>query len=192
MRVLLTGFEPFGNSSLNPSGEIVKAIKADNVICAILPVTFGGSAQALIKLIKLHKPDAVLCLGQAEGRHAITPERVAVNLDDARIADNVGNMPADQLIVESGPAAYFSTLPVKEMVSAMKNAGVPAAVSMSAGTFVCNHLFYSLQHHLYGSTVRSGFMHVPLMDQQRIEFSGLPTMPLAQMVAGVMASIKTF
>jgi len=192
MRVLLTGFEPFGNSSLNPSGEIIKAIKADSIIGAILPVTFGGSAQALIKLIKLHKPDAVLCLGQAEGRHAITPERVAVNLDDARIADNVGNMPADQLIVESGPAAYFSTLPVKEMVSAMKNAGVPAAVSMSAGTFVCNHLFYSLQHHLYGSTVRSGFMHVPLMDQQRIEFSGLPTMPLAQMVAGVMASIKTF
>jgi len=192
MRVLLTGFEPFGNSSLNPSGEIIKAIKADSIIGAILPVTFGGSAQALIKLIKLHKPDAVLCLGQAEGRHAITPERVAVNIDDARIADNVGNMPADQLIVESGPAAYFSTLPVKEMVSAMKNAGVPAAVSMSAGTFVCNHLFYSLQHHLYGSTVRSGFMHVPLMDQQRIEFSGLPTMPLAQMVAGVMASIKTF
>ena len=192
MRVLLTGFEPFGNSSLNPSGEIIKAIKADSIIGAILPVTFGGSAQALIKLIKLHKPDAVLCLGQAEGRHAITPERVAVNLDDARIADNVGNMPADQLIVESGPAAYFSTLPVKEMVSAMKNAGAPAAVSMSAGTFVCNHLFYSLQHHLYGSTVRSGFMHVPLMDQQRIEFSGLPTMPLAQMVAGVMASIKTF
>ena len=192
MRVLLTGFEPFGNSSLNPSGEIIKAIKADSIIGAILPVTFGGSAQALIKPIKLHKPDAVLCLGQAEGRHAITPERVAVNLDDARIADNVGNMPADQLIVESGPAAYFSTLPVKEMVSAMKNAGVPAAVSMSAGTFVCNHLFYSLQHHLYGSTVRSGFMHVPLMDQQRIEFSGLPTMPLAQMVAGVMASIKTF
>ncbi len=190
MRVLLTGFEPFGNSSLNPSGEIIKAIKADSIIGAILPVTFGGSAQALIKLIKLHKPDAVLCLGQAEGRHAITPERVAVNIDDARIPDNAGNMPTDQHVVAGAPAAYFSTLPVKEMVSAMKNAGVPAVVSLNAGTFVCNHLFYAMQHHLQGSTVRSGFMHVPLMDQQRIEFSGLPTMPLAQMVAGVQACLK--
>ncbi len=192
MRLLLTGFEPFGNSKLNPSGEIVKAINADTIIGSILPVTFGGSAQALIELIKLHKPDAVLCLGQAEGRHAMTPERVAVNIDDARIPDNAGNMPTDQHVIGGGPDAYFSTLPVKEMVSAMKAAGVPAALSLSAGTFVCNHLFYSLQHHLQGSTVRSGFMHVPLMDQQRVEFAGLPTMPLAQMVAGVMAAIKTF
>jgi len=190
MKILLTGFEPFGNSSLNPSGEIVKAIEADNIIGAVLPVVFGQSSEMLKDLIDLHKPDAVVCLGQGEGRHAITPERIAVNLDDARIADNAGNMPTDQLIVDSGPAAYFSTLPVKEMVNAMKSAGVPAAVSMSAGTFVCNHLFYALQHHLVGSTVRSGFIHVPLMDQQRFEFSGLPSMPLAQMVAGVQACLK--
>lgn len=191
MKILLTGFEPFGNSSLNPSGEIVKAIKAENIIGEILPVVFGQSSQMLKDLISLHKPDVVVCLGQAEGRHAITPERVAVNLDDARIADNAGNMPADQLIIDGGPAAYFSTLPVKEMVGAMKSAGVPAAVSMSAGTFVCNHLFYALQHQLAGSTVRSGFIHVPLMDEQRFEFSGLPSMPLSQMVAGVQACLKT-
>jgi len=191
MKILLTGFEPFGNSSLNPSGEIVKAIEADSIIGAILPVVFGQSAQMLKDLINLHKPDAMLCLGQAEGRHAMTPERVAINLDDARIPDNAGNMPSEQSIIDGGPAAYFSTLPVKEMVNAMKEANVPAAISLSAGSFVCNHLFYSMQHHLVGSGVRSGFMHVPLMDQQRVEFSGLPSMPLAQMSAGVLACLKT-
>jgi pyroglutamyl-peptidase len=188
-RVLLTGFEPFGNSSLNPSGEIVKAIKADNIISAILPVVFGDSVQALKELIDQHKPDVVLCLGQ-EGRHAMTPERVGINLDDARMVDNSGALRVEQVIVEGGPDAYFSTLPVKAMVEAMKAAGVPAAVSYSAGTFVCNHIFYSLQHHLKGRAVKSGFMHVPLMDQQRVEFAGLPTMPLAQMVAGVQAALK--
>jgi len=191
MKILLTGFEPFGNSSLNPSGEIVKAIEADSIIGAILPAVFGQSAQMLKDLINLHKPDAVLCLGQAEGRHAMTPERVAINLDDARIPDNAGNMPSEQSIIDGGAAAYFSTLPVKEMVIAMKAAGVPAAVSLSAGTFVCNHLFYSMQHQLQGNAIKSGFMHVPLMDQQRIEFSGLPSMPLGQMVAGVQACLKT-
>jgi len=189
-RVLLTGFEPFGNSSLNPSGEIVKAIRAINIVSAILPVVFGDSVQALKELIDQHKPDVVLCLGQAEGRHAMTPERVGINLDDARMADNSGALRVEQVIVEGGPDAYFSTLPVKAMVEAMKAAGVPAAVSYSSGTFVCNHIFYSLQHHLKGSAVKSGFMHVPLMDQQRVEFAGLPTMPLAQMVAGVQAALK--
>ena len=142
-RVLLTGFEPFGNSSLNPSGEIVKVIKADNTVSAILPVLFGDSVQLLKELIDQHKPDVVLCLGQAEGRHAMTPERVGINLDDARMADNSGALRVEQVIVEGGPDAYFSTLPVKAMVEAMKAAGVPAAVSYSAGTFVCNHIFYS-------------------------------------------------
>ena len=190
MKILLTGFEPFGNSSLNPSGEIVKAIEADSIIGAILPVVFGQSAQMLKDLIDLHKPDAVLCLGQAEGRHAMAPERIAINIDDARNADNAGVVLTDQPIITGGPDAYFSTLPVKEMVIAMKAAGVPAAVSLSAGTFVCNHLFYSMQHQLQGSAIKSGFMHVPLMDQQRVEFSGLPSMPLAQMVAGVLACLK--
>lgn len=189
-KILITGFEAFDNSSLNPSGEIVKAIKADNIVSAILPVVFGESAQILKRLIDQHKPDVVLCLGQAEGRHAMTPERIAINIDDAQMADNSGALRVEHVIVEGGPDAYFSTLPVKAMVEAMKAAGVPAAVSYSAGTFVCNHIFYSLQHHLKGSAVKSGFMHVPLMDQQRVEFAGLPTMPLAQMVAGVQAALK--
>ena len=188
--VLLTGFEPFGNSSLNPSGEIVKAIKADNIVSAILPVVFGESTQLLKGLIDQHKPDVVLCLGQAKGRHAMTPERIAINIEDARMADNSGVLVSERAVIEGGPDAYFSTLPVKAMVEAMKAAGVPAALSFSAGTFVCNHIFYSLQHHLKGSAVKSGFMHVPLMDQQRVEFAGLPTMPLAQMVAGVQAALK--
>ena len=190
MKILLTGFEPFGNSTLNPSGEIVKAIKTENIIGVVLPVVFGQASQMLKELIALHKPDVVLCLGQAEGRHAMTPERLAINLDDARIADNAGVIMTDQPILIGGPDAYFTTLPVKEMVNAMKEANVPAAISLSAGSFVCNHLFYSMQHHLVGSGVRSGFMHVPLMDQQRVEFSGLPSMPLAQMVAGVLACLK--
>ena len=189
-KVLLTGFEPFGNSSLNPSGEIVKAIKAENIVSSVLPVVFGQSAQLLKDLVDHHKPDVVLCLGQAEGRHAMTPERIAINIDDARMADNSGVLISERAIIEGGPDAYFSTLPVKAMVEAMKAAGVPAAVSYSAGTFVCNHIFYSLQHHLKGSAVKSGFMHVPLMDQQRVEFAGLPTMPLGQMIAGVQAALK--
>ena len=189
-KVLLTGFEPFGNSSLNPSGEIVKAIKAENIVSSVLPVVFGQSAQLLKDLVDHHKPDVVLCLGQAEGRHAMTPERIAINIDDARMADNSGVLISERAIIEGGPDAYFSTLPVKAMVEAMKAAGVPAALSFSAGTFVCNHIFYSLQHHLKASAVKSGFMHVPLMDQQRVEFAGLPTMPLAQMVAGVQAALK--
>jgi pyroglutamyl-peptidase len=189
-KVLLTGFEPFGNSSLNPSGEIVKAIKAENIVSSVLPVVFGQSAQLLKDLVDHHKPDVVLCLGQAEGRHAMTPERIAINIDDARMADNSGVLISERAIIEGGPDAYFSTLPVKAMVEAMKAAGVPAALSFSAGTFVCNHIFYSLQHHLKASAVKSGFMHVPLMDQQRVEFAGLPTMPLGQMIAGVQAALK--
>lgn len=189
--ILLTGFEPFGNSTLNPAGEIIKAIKADNIVTAILPVVFGQSAKILKDLIDHHKPDVVLCLGQAEGRHAMMPERVAINLVDARMADNAGVLMSERPVIVGGPDAYFSTLPVKAMEDAMRLAGVPAAISFSAGTFVCNHIFYSLQHHLKNGGVRSGFMHVPLMDQQRVEFAGLPTMPLAQMVAGVLAAIKT-
>lgn len=120
----------------------------------------------------------------------MTPERIAINIDDARMADNSGALVSERAVIEGGPDAYFSTLPVKEMVNAMKAAGVPAVISYSAGTFVCNHIFYALQHHLKGSGVKSGFMHVPLMDQQRIEFTGLPTMPLAQMVAGVEAGLR--
>jgi pyroglutamyl-peptidase len=188
-KVLLTGFEPFGNATSNPSGEIVKQISGDNIITAILPVAYRQSAERLLSLIEQHNPDVVICLGQAEGRTAITPERIAINLDDARLADNQGVLRNDVKIFQDGPDAYFSTLPVNEIVAAIKAQGIPAAVSLSAGAFLCNHVFYVAQNKFAGSDVRSGFVHVPLMDSQAAEFPGLPTMPLDQMVLAVRAMI---
>ena len=188
--ILLTGFEPFGTATSNPSGEIVKQISGDNIVTAILPVAYAQSAEHLLSLIKQHNPDVVICLGQAEGRTQITPEKVAINLDDARLADNEGVLRNDVKIIEHGPDAYFSTLPVKDMVEAVKTQGIPAAVSLSAGAFLCNHVFYVAQNKFAGSNVRSGFVHVPLMDSQAPEFPGLPTMPLDQMVTAVRAMLE--
>ena len=189
-KVLLTGFEPFGTATSNPSGEIVKQISGDNIVTAILPVTYAQSAERLLSLINQHNPDVVLCLGQAEGRTQITPEKVAINLDDARLADNEGVLRNDVKILDNGPDAYFTTLPIKEMVEAIKAAGVPASVSLSAGAFLCNHVFYVAQNKFAGTKVRSGFVHVPLMDSQAPEFPGLPTMPLDQMVKAVRAMLE--
>ena len=188
--ILLTGFEPFGTATSNPSGEIVKQISGDNIVTAILPVAYAQSAEQLLSLIEQHKPDVVICLGQAEGRTHITPEKVAINLDDARLADNEGVLRSDVKILEDGPDAYFSTLPVKDMVEAMKAQGIPAALSLSAGAFLCNHVFYVAQNKFAGTEVRSGFVHVPLMDSQGPEFPGLPTMPLDQMVTAVRAMLE--
>ena len=188
--ILLTGFEPFGTATSNPSGEIVKQINGENIVTAILPVAYAQSAERLLSLIEQHNPDVVICLGQAEGRTQITPEKVAINLDDARLADNEGVLRNDVKIIEHGPDAYFSTLPVKDMVEAVKTQGIPAAVSLSAGAFLCNHVFYVAQNKFAGSNVRSGFVHVPLMDSQAPEFPGLPTMPLDQMVIAVRAMLE--
>jgi pyroglutamyl-peptidase len=190
MKILLTGFEPFGKATSNPSGEIVKQISGKNIVTAILPVTYAKSAERLLTLIREHNPDVVICLGQAEGRTQITPERIAINLDDARLADNEGTMRNEMPILLDGPVAYESTLPVKEIVKAINDAGVPAAVSLSAGAFLCNHVFYVAQDHFKGTNVRSGFVHVPLMDEQGPEFPGLPTMPLDQMVTAVRAMLE--
>ena len=190
-KVLLTGFEPFGTATSNPSGEVVKQISGDNIVTAILPVAYTQSADRLLALITEHNPDVVICLGQAEGRTAITPEKVAINLDDARLADNEGVLRSDVKILDKGPDAYFSTLPLKEMVEAIKAQGIPASVSLSAGAFLCNHVFYVAQNKFTGTNVRSGFVHVPLMDSQAPEFPGLPTMPLDQMVTAVKAILNT-
>jgi len=189
-KVLLTGFEPFGKATLNPSGEIVKQISGDNIVTAILSVAYTQSAERLLALIAEHKPDVVICLGQAEGRTHISPERIAINLDDARLADNEGVIRNDVPIVVGGPVAYESTLPIKDIVKAINDAGVPAAVSLSAGAFLCNHVFYVAQDHFKGTKVRSGFVHVPLMDEQTGEFPGLPTMPLDQMVKAVRTMLE--
>ena len=188
--ILLTGFEPFGTATSNPSGEIIKQISGENIVTAILPVAYAQSAEKLLSLIEEHNPEVVICLGQAEGRTHITPEKVAINLDDARFADNEGVLRSDVKILEHGPAAYFSTLPVKDMVAAMKAQGIPAALSLSAGAFLCNHVFYVAQNKFVGTVVRSGFVHVPLMESQGPEFPGLPTMPLDQMVTAVRAMLE--
>ena len=188
--VLLTGFEPFGTATSNPSGEIVKQISGDNIVTAILPVAYTQSAERLLSLIEQHNPDVVICLGQAEGRTSITPEKVAINLDDARLPDNEGVVRNDVKILADGPDAYFSTLPLKEIVDAIKAQGIPAAISLSAGAFLCNHVFYIAQNVFAGTNVRSGFVHVPLMDSQAPEFPGMPTMPLDQMVKAVRAMLE--
>jgi pyroglutamyl-peptidase len=189
-KVLLTGFEPFGTATSNPSGEIVKQISGDNIVTAILPVAYAKSGEHLLALIAEHNPNVVICLGQAEGRTQITPEKVAINLDDARLADNEGVLRNDMKIIDAGPDGYFSTLPVNEIVEAIKAKGVPATVSLSAGAFLCNHVFYVAQDKFAGTKVRSGFVHVPLMDSQAPEFPGLPTMPLDQMVTAVRVILE--
>ena len=187
LKVLLTGFEPFNNGRLNPSEQLVLKINRDDVpgaqiMTAVLPVVYGESAQRLLALVEEHKPDVVISFGQAEGRTAITPERFAVNVDDAAIADNKGQIRIDSTIEVDGPTAYESTLPIKEIVAAIKAQGIPSAISLSAGTFVCNHIFYETQHALKGKGIQSGFVHVPLMTQQKESFPGLYTMDIEQMV----------
>jgi pyroglutamyl-peptidase len=194
-RVLLTGFEPFAGASLNPSEQIVNALKARQIEgvelhTAVLPVVFTESSELLRHLIKLHKPDVVICLGQAEGRREISFERVAINLDDARLADNAGRVVLDQPVVAGGPTAHLTTLPVKEMVAAVRAEGIAAGLSTTAGTFVCNHIFYAMQNELAETSVVSGFIHVPLMPEQAGEFEGLPTMPLDQQVRAIEVAIR--
>jgi pyroglutamyl-peptidase len=193
--VLLTGFEPFAGAGLNPSEQIVKTIAGTGIEgvelhTAVLPVVYTESSELLRHLIKLHKPDVVICLGQAEGRREISFERVAINLDDARLADNAGRVVLDQPVVAGGPSAHFTTLPVKEMVAAVRAEGIAAGLSTTAGTFVCNHIFYAMQHALAENPVKSGFIHVPLMPEQASEFEGLPTMPIDQQVRAIEVAIR--
>ncbi|MEU4801098.1 pyroglutamyl-peptidase I [Actinosynnema sp. NPDC023587] len=173
MRVVLTGFEPFGGDATNPSWDAVRLVAEElreggspagyELVAAELPCEFGRSVAVLRDLLVAHRPDVVVCVGQAGGRVGVTPERVAVNLDDARIPDNAGNQPIDEPVVAGGPTAYFGTLPVKACVEALLDADIPASVSHTAGTFVCNHVFYGLMHLVATEfpQVRGGFVHVP-------------------------------
>jgi len=189
-RVLLTGFEPFNNASLNPSQEVIKRIAHNSLVAKeVLPVTFSKSVTRLIKLIELHNPEVVICLGPAEGRSQITPEQVAINLDDAKIPDNSGVEIRNQKIINEGPDAYFTTLAIREIVERLQESGVPAAISLSAGTFVCNHIFYEIQKSLKGTEIKSGFVHVPLVTEQAVEFPGQPTMKLNDLVRAARAVI---
>lgn len=191
-KILVTGFEPFHNSSSNPTKEIVKILEQkeiDGLITVVLPVEFQTCWRRLKDLIDKEKPELVIALGQAEGRSQITPERIANNLDDAKIPDNAGSQPRNRAIIEGGPDGLFSTLPIDEIVKLLNDENIPTAVSLSAGTYVCNHLFYSLQYHCKELGIKSGFIHVPLMESQAEEFPGLPVMPLEIMVKGIQKII---
>ena len=196
MTVLLTAFEPFGGEARNASLEAMRLVPdmvgEIRVVKRELPVAFGASAALLRQAIGGVRPDAVLCLGQAAGRAGLTPERVAINIDDAHIPDNAGDQPIDRPVVDQGPAAYFSTLPVKAMAAAMDAVGVPASVSNTAGTYVCNHVMYSLLHELATvyPGVRGGFMHVPMLAEQAEAYHPpLPGMSAEEIARGIRAAI---
>lgn len=197
MKLLITGFDPFGGETLNPSWEAVKAlpdrIGSMELIKLELPTAFGRSARCLTEAVTLHRPQAVLSVGQAGGRSAITVERVAVNLADAGIPDNDGFQPRDLPLVPDGPAAYFSTLPVKAIVEALRAAGIPCQVSYSAGTYVCNSVLYRALH--LGATacpgLLAGFIHVPFTPLQAAQKpAGTPSMAPADMVRALTEAIR--
>ena len=193
-KVLVSGFEPFGGAKLNPSELLVAQLSTIEfekieLSTVILPVEFDRAVDVLLRKVKELKPEIVIAFGQAEGRTAITPEKIAINLDDARIPDNSGDERKNQVIDKGGSDGYFSTLPVEAMVDAMKAVGYPAEISLSAGAFVCNHVFYSLQRALIGTGIRSGFVHLPLVNEQAAEFPGKFTMELSAMVNAAKAAI---
>jgi pyroglutamyl-peptidase len=193
--ILVTGFEPFGGERVNPSADVARALhgrvlEGAPVIGIVLPCVFGSSIDALRAALDSLRPQLVLALGQAAGRDGFTLERVAINLDDARIADNAGAQPIDEPVIARGATAHFTTLPIKAMAAALRDAGHTASVSYSAGSFVCNHVFYGLQHALRRRrSARSGFMHLPCLPEQAA--AGQPSLPLATMVEAVGIALTT-
>lgn len=190
MTILLTGFEPFGGEAINPSWEVARALHGQRIGDAIvqarcLPTSFSGAPRALAEALTEVRPRLVVGLGLASGRSEISIERVAVNLIDARIADNAGERPQDVPVLAGAPAAYFSTLPIKAMRNALRVAGHPAGLSLSAGAFVCNQLFFELQHRLAGQGLKSGFIHLPALPEQAARSQ--PSVPSMSLVAQVDA-----
>lgn len=196
MKILVTGFDPFGGEKINPALEAVKGladtIKGAEIKKLEIPTVFNKSAEVVKEVIEEFHPDYILNIGQAGGRYEISPERVAINVDDARIADNEGNQPIDVPIKEDGDAAYFTQLPVKAMVTAIKNAGIPGAVSNTAGTFVCNHIMYQVQYMIHTNfpNIKGGFIHVPYIPEQVVNKPGQPAMSLSDMTKGLTAAIE--
>lgn len=193
MKIIVTGFDPFGGEKINPSIECVKAlpeIEGVELIRLELPTVFNESAKRLNEVINDVKPDAVLSVGQAGGRPGITMERIAINVDDARIPDNISQQPIDEEIQVEGEAAYFSTLPIKRIVKAIREAGIPAEVSNTAGTFVCNHIMYQA---LFAATkadkpFKAGFMHIPFIPEQTAD---KPSLPLEESTKALQIAIET-
>ena len=194
-KILLTGFEPFGGEEINPSLELINRLSEESWQREIrldvlkLPVVFNQAIEKLRVVVKEIDPDIVLGIGQAGGRTALSIERVAINVDDAPIADNQGNQPVDQVINTRGPVAYFSTLPVKKMMRAAREVGVPTIVSNSAGTYVCNHLMYGIMDLLQGKK-QGGFIHIPFLPSQVVNKPTYASMALETMIKGFKAMIE--
>lgn len=195
MKVLVTGFEPFGGERMNPALEAVNMLKdkiaGADIIRLQIPVVAGKSIETVYEKMKEVQPDIVICIGQAGGRFGVTPERVAINLTDARIPDNEGNQPIDEPIFEDGDTAYFSNLPVKAMVQAIRDAGYPSSLSNSAGTYICNHVMYGLLYYIRNEfpNVRGGFIHVPYAVSQVINKPNTPSMAVTDIAAALEAAI---
>ena len=195
MKLLLTGFTPFDGETINPALEAVKRVKPEiagmEIVKLEVPTVFGESVRLVAEAIEREQPDFVLSVGQAGGRAAVTPERVAINVDDARIPDNAGQQPIDVPIFADGENAYFATLPVKAMAEAIREAGLPSALSNTAGTYVCNHLMYGVLYHLnrHHKDAKAGFIHVPYIPEQTADKPGVPSMPLEDIVRALEAAI---
>lgn len=169
--ILLTGFEPFDNELINPSWELVKTFHDINIsdyhiIAKLIPTVFYDSSQLLKQYIKEYQPNIVICFGQAGGSDSIRLEKVAINLNDARIPDNKGNQPIDEAIIENAPLAYFSNLPLRKIYNELKKVNIPVSISLSAGSYVCNHLFYHLMHYIQNTDILGGFIHIPYLNTQ--------------------------
>ena len=190
-RLLITGFEPFGGETVNPSWEAVRRLPETVGDCRLyplqIPTVFGAAAERVEAEARVLQPDRILCVGQAGGRRAVTPEMVAINLQYASLADNAGQMPQDCPVLPGAPAAYFSTLPVRRMAKAVTQAGEPASVSYSAGTFVCNDVLFRLLHRFDGTPTQVGFLHVPYLPEQAGD--GVPSMELSAILRALQAAI---
>ncbi len=189
-KLLITGFDPFGGGTINPAWEAVKLLP-EEIGCYRLhklqiPTVFGIGARTVLDATQAIAPDLILCIGQAGGRSAVTPERIAVNIRDAKIPDNMGNQPRGERVIPEGPAAYFATVDVMAMAQAAEGQGFPATVSNSAGAFVCNDVLYTLLHAFDGTSTAVGFIHVPWLPQQ-----GTPSLPLEQTVSALKAMIES-
>ncbi|MBO9648330.1 MAG: pyroglutamyl-peptidase I [Variovorax sp.] len=199
VNILLTGFEPFDKDAINPSWEAVHALdgwrcEGATVHARRISCVFGAALRELDAAIDELRPQFVIAVGQAGGRSEITPERVAINVDDGRICDNAGCQPIDQPVVAGAPVGYFSSLPIKAIVRDLRSAGVPASVSNSAGTFVCNHLFFGLMHRIATRPVpgmRGGFIHIPYLPEQAARLPGMPSMSLDAVIAALRIAVAT-
>ncbi|NFG23102.1 pyroglutamyl-peptidase I [Clostridium botulinum] len=196
MKVLITGFDPFGGESINPALEAVKklpnTISNAEIIKLEIPTVFKKSLEKIEANILAHKPDIIISIGQAGGRFGITPERVAINIDDARIEDNEKNQPIDLKVFEDGENAYFTTLPIKAMVKEIQESGIPSSVSNSAGTFVCNHVMYGVLYMINKKypNIKGGFIHVPYIPSQVVNKPNMPSMSIEDISKGLELSVK--